>query len=105
MIWSLWNLSSVIGRQSDDRPVDNEIGIQRWCDRGRGVAGLSAAWGPSCASLNIAMAIADLEDPVMADFINALDAVNGIADRSPGFVWRLKDDSGREMPPGITPYA
>ena len=51
--------------------------------------------GHHLASLNIAMAVADLEDPVMADFVNALDAVNGIADRSPGFVWRLKDDSGR----------
>ncbi len=30
----------------------------------------------------------------MDDFMAALDAVNAIADESPGFVWRLQDDSG-----------
>jgi hypothetical protein len=29
----------------------------------------------------------------MAEFMGALDAVNALAERSPGFVWRLKDDS------------
>ena len=29
----------------------------------------------------------------MAGFMNTLDRVNAIAERSPGFVWRLKDDS------------
>jgi Domain of unknown function (DUF3291) len=33
-------------------------------------------------------------DPRMADFMNNLDRVNGIAERSEGFVWRLQDDSG-----------
>ncbi len=30
----------------------------------------------------------------MADFMNALDEVNALAERSPGFVWRLKTDAG-----------
>ena len=30
----------------------------------------------------------------MAEFISALDAINLLAETSPGFVWRLKDDSG-----------
>ena len=30
----------------------------------------------------------------MAGFMNAFDAVNAIAERSPGFVYRLKDESG-----------
>jgi Domain of unknown function (DUF3291) len=30
----------------------------------------------------------------MADFMNNLDLVNGLAERSKGFIWRLKDDSG-----------
>jgi heme-degrading monooxygenase HmoA len=30
----------------------------------------------------------------MADFMDNLDRVNAIADRSPGFVWRLQDEGG-----------
>ena len=41
--------------------------------------------------MNFATAIADLDDPVMDGFVSALAAVNGIAEKSPGFVWRLKD--------------
>jgi len=33
-------------------------------------------------------------DSRVADFMNNLDVVNAIAERSKGFVWRLKDDSG-----------
>ena len=33
------------------------------------------------------------DDPRIADFQNALDQVNRIGDRSPGFVWRLGDDA------------
>ena len=46
------------------------------------------------AQLNIGRLRYALEDPRMADFVDNLDRVNGIADRSEGFVWRLKDDSG-----------
>ena len=30
----------------------------------------------------------------MADFMANLDRINALADHSPGFVWRLQDDSG-----------
>ena len=33
----------------------------------------------------------------MAGFMNAFDAVNAIAERSPRFVWRLKDESGNAI--------
>jgi hypothetical protein len=46
------------------------------------------------AQLNIALAKAPLEDPLLADFMAQLDAVNAMAEASPGFVWRLKSDSG-----------
>ncbi|MGH6886854.1 MAG: DUF3291 domain-containing protein, partial [Geminicoccales bacterium] len=46
------------------------------------------------AQLNIARAKAPLEDPLLADFMAQLDAVNAMAEASPGFVWRLKSDSG-----------
>jgi hypothetical protein len=41
------------------------------------------------AVINIARARYPLDDPRMGDFVGNLDRVNGIADRSPGFVWRL----------------
>ncbi len=31
---------------------------------------------------------------MMADFINALDRVNALAEASPGFVWRLQTEAG-----------
>ena len=31
----------------------------------------------------------------MLEFERALDPINEIAERSPGFVWRLKDEQGR----------
>jgi hypothetical protein len=35
-----------------------------------------------------------MDDQAMADFYYALDEINGLGERSPGFVWRLKDDTG-----------
>jgi hypothetical protein len=46
------------------------------------------------AQVNIAKMVAPLDDPVMAGFVGQLEAVNAIADGSPGFVWRLQDDGG-----------
>ena len=46
------------------------------------------------AQINIGRTAAPLDDPSMAEFMAALDPVNAIADASPGFVWRLQDDSG-----------
>jgi hypothetical protein len=37
---------------------------------------------------------APLDSPQLADFVNALDRINAVADGAPGFVWRLQDDSG-----------
>lgn len=46
------------------------------------------------AQVNIAEMIAPINDPVMADFVNNLDRINTLAESSPGFVWRLKDEEG-----------
>jgi hypothetical protein len=46
------------------------------------------------AQLNIGCFRYPTDDPRMADFMNALDLVNDLAERSNGFVWRLKDESG-----------
>lgn len=45
------------------------------------------------AELNIAYRKYELHDPRFAGFINNLDRINALAERSPGFVWRLKDDT------------
>jgi hypothetical protein len=46
------------------------------------------------AQLNIGRFRHPLDDPRMADFVKNLDLVNGLAERSRGFIWRLKDESG-----------
>jgi hypothetical protein len=46
------------------------------------------------AELNVARVRYALDDPRMSDFVDNLDRVNGVAERSEGFIWRLKDDSG-----------
>ena len=46
------------------------------------------------AQLNIARMIGSgINDPIMKDFVYLLDEVNEIAEKSKGFVWRLKDDN------------
>ena len=42
--------------------------------------------------LNFGILRHDWEDPRVAPFRDALDAVNAIAHRSPGFVWQLGED-------------
>lgn len=46
------------------------------------------------AQVNIGRIKAPLEDPVMAGFVAKLDEINALADRSPGFVWRLQNETG-----------
>jgi hypothetical protein len=40
------------------------------------------------AQINIGHIRAPLDDPAMADFSGNLERINGLADSSPGFVWR-----------------
>ena len=45
------------------------------------------------AQLNIGRLRYRTDDPRLAGFMNNLDLVNGIAERTPGFVWRLKGEN------------
>jgi Domain of unknown function (DUF3291) len=45
------------------------------------------------AELNIGKFRYPTTDPRMAGFMDNLDRVNALAERSPGFVWRLKGDN------------
>ncbi|MDT0540665.1 DUF3291 domain-containing protein [Croceitalea sp. P059] len=44
---------------------------------------------------NIARFNASLDSPIMKEFVDFLEPVNKFAEESNGFVWRLKDDTGR----------
>jgi hypothetical protein len=46
------------------------------------------------AQLNVAHLRAPLDAPELADFVNNLDRINGLAEASDGFVWRLKTQEG-----------
>lgn len=46
------------------------------------------------AELNVGYAAHPLDDPRMADFMNNLDRMNALAERSTGFVWRMQSDAG-----------
>ena len=45
------------------------------------------------AQVNIGRIRAELDDPIMAGFVNRLDEINALADASPGFIWRLKTEA------------
>ena len=49
------------------------------------------------AQVNIGRIRAPLEDPLMDGFRSQLDTINALADRSPGFVWRLQTEAGNAM--------
>ena len=44
------------------------------------------------AQLNIGRLRAPIDAPETAEFKNALDSINALAESSPGFVWRLTED-------------
>ena len=46
------------------------------------------------AQINIGHLIAPLDDPKIAEFVAQLAPINAIADKAPGFVWRLQSESG-----------
>ncbi len=55
------------------------------------------------AQVNIGRLRAPIADPVMEGFRAQLDPINALADRAPGFVWRLQTDDGNAT--AIRPFA
>ena len=55
------------------------------------------------AQANIGRLVAPIEDPIMEGFRSQLDSINALADRTPGFVWRLQTEDGNAL--AIRPYA
>lgn len=46
------------------------------------------------AQMNVGTTVGPLDSPALAAFVAQLDEINALAERSPGFVWRLQDESG-----------
>lgn len=46
------------------------------------------------AQINIGTLVAPVDDPAIAEFVDNLEPINALADRSPGFVWRLQTEEG-----------
>ncbi|WP_299728167.1 DUF3291 domain-containing protein [uncultured Tateyamaria sp.] len=46
------------------------------------------------AQLNVGYARYPTDDPRMAEFMDNLDRINALAERSPGFVWRMQAGNG-----------
>ena len=60
------------------------------------------------AQLNLGLFKESLDHPDMAPFVAGLDRINEMAELSPGFVWRLKDEDGNsssfvEVPGAVDP--
>jgi hypothetical protein len=55
------------------------------------------------AQVNIGRLRAPIGDPIMEGFRSQLDSINALADRSPGFVWRLQTEEGNAT--AIRPFA
>jgi hypothetical protein len=55
------------------------------------------------AQANIGLLRAPIDDPIMEGFRSQLDSINALADRSPGFVWRLQTEDGNAL--AIRPFA
>ena len=53
------------------------------------------------AELNIGRVKYALDDPRMSGFMDNLDRINALAERSPGFVWRMTGDGNNAMDVGF----
>ena len=54
------------------------------------------------AQINIGRLRAPTDDPLVAEFMGALDEINALAERSPGFVWRFMTEDGNAT--AVRPY-
>lgn len=54
------------------------------------------------AEINVGRLRAPTDDPIVAEFMEALDRINALAEASPGFVWRLQTEDGNAT--AVRPY-
>jgi heme-degrading monooxygenase HmoA len=58
--------------------------------------------GFELAQINIGRLLAPTDDPLVAEFMEALDSVNALAEASPGFRWRFQTEEGNAT--AVRPY-
>ncbi|MEO1257161.1 MAG: DUF3291 domain-containing protein [Bacteroidota bacterium] len=56
------------------------------------------------AQLNVARMLGPLDSLVMKEFADGLEPINALADSSPGFVWRLKDEGNETAATSYRPF-
>jgi hypothetical protein len=77
------------------KPSNAEYAVKLRASRTRLGLPVDAGASPyQLAQLNVGVLIAPLESPLLADFVANLERINALADRSPGFVWRLQTADG-----------
>jgi hypothetical protein len=54
------------------------------------------------AQVNVGRIVGPLDSPELSSFVAELPTINALADRSPGFVWRLVDEGGEDST-GVRP--
>lgn len=54
------------------------------------------------AEMNVARLRAPIDDPIVAEFVDALEVINALAEASPGFVWRFQTADGNAT--SVHPY-
>ena len=57
------------------------------------------------AQINVGELKRERGDPVVQPFFDVLDEINALAEKSPGFVWRLEDETGNATGIQIAPEA
>lgn len=62
----------------------------------------AGAW--NLAQLNVAKLLHPLDDPRLEGFVSRLNAINALAEASPGFVWRLLTEAGNTTNIELAPY-
>jgi hypothetical protein len=58
--------------------------------------------GFQLAQINIGRLRAPVDSPLVAEFMEALDPINAMAEASPGYVWRFQTDEGNAT--AVRPY-
>lgn len=49
------------------------------------------------AQVNVARAIAPIDSPELTGFVARIDEINRLAETSPGYVWRFKEEGGNAL--------
>src|SRR5215216_3117240 len=58
--------------------------------------------GFQLAQINVGRLRAPVDSPLVAEFMEALDPINAVAEASPGFVWRFQTAEGNAT--AVRPY-